>query len=38
MKKVIFLMLCATMLAFSSMAESPKREFRSAWMAGMGID
>lgn len=31
-------MLCATMLAFSSMAESPKREFRSAWMAGMGID
>lgn len=26
------------MLAFTSQAESPKREFRSAWMAGMGID
>lgn len=31
-------MLVATMLAFASQAESPKREFRSAWMAGMGID
>ncbi len=31
-------MLIAILLAFTSKAEAPKREFRSAWMAGMGID
>ncbi|MDE6300806.1 MAG: family 10 glycosylhydrolase [Muribaculaceae bacterium] len=38
MKKMVLTMLIAILLAFTSKAEAPKREFRSAWMAGMGID
>ena len=39
MKKLLIAASLAALLATGDiMAEAPKREFRSTWMAGMGID